>query len=72
MPISPTKVQLFNSKFKIYKIKIDVRAKLLQNENKIKNTRHSSALGVNAKNISSIEPDECPDDSSGTHQVIIG
>jgi hypothetical protein len=36
---------------------------------KIKNTRHSSGIGVNAKNINSIEPDECPDDSSGTHQV---
>ena len=41
---------------------------LLQNENKIKNTRHSSGLGVNAKNINSIEPDECLDDSSGTRQ----
>jgi len=63
-----TKVQLFNPKFKIIKFKIDVRVMFLQNENKIKNTRHSSGLGVNAKNISSIEPDECPDDSSGTHQ----
>ena len=35
---------------------------------KIKNTRHSSGLGVNAKKINSIEPDECPDDSSGTRQ----
>ena len=43
----------------------------LQNENKIKNTRHSSGIGVNAKNINSIEPDECPDDSSGTRQVLI-
>lgn len=33
-------------------------------------TRHSSGLGVNAKIISSIEPDECPDKSSGTHHGI--
>ena len=38
---------------------------------KIKNTRHSSGLWVNAKNINSIEPDEYPDDSSGTHQALI-
>ena len=37
----------------------------------MQNTRHSSGLGVNAKNINSIVPDECPDDSSGTHQVLI-
>ena len=44
----------------------------LQNENKNQNTRHSSGLGINAKNINSIDPDECPDDSSGTHQGGIG
>jgi len=38
--------------------------------NKIKNTRHSSGLGVNTKIISNIEPDECPDESSGTHQGV--
>ena len=27
--------------------------------NKIKNTRHSSGFGVNAKNINNIEHDEC-------------
>ena len=35
---------------------------------KMINTRHSLGLGGNAKNINSIEPDECPDDSSDTHQ----
>ncbi len=29
---------------------------------KIKNTRHSSGFGVNAKSINNIEPDECPDE----------
>ena len=29
---------------------------------KIKNTRHSSCFGVNAKSINNIEPDECPDE----------
>ena len=36
----------------------------------IKNTRHSSGLGVNTKNINQIEHDECPDESSGTRQGI--
>ena len=39
-----------------------------RNANKNENTRHSSGLGVNAKSINNIVPDECPDDSSGTHQ----
>ena len=43
----------------------------LQNENKIKNTRHSSGIGVNVKNINSIDPDEYTDDSSGTHHALI-
>jgi len=51
---------------------IDVRVKILQNASKIKNTRHSSGIWVNAKSISSMEPDEYPDDSSGTRQVVIG
>ena len=36
----------------------------------IKNTRHSSGYGLNAKNISGLQPDECPDESSGTHQAV--
>ena len=38
--------------------------------NKIKNTRHSSGLGVNAKNLNNIEHDEYLDESSGTHQGV--
>ena len=36
----------------------------------IKNTRHSSGLGVNTKSINHIEHDECLDESSGTHQGV--
>ena len=49
-------------------IKVVPFAKRIQ----IVNTRHSSGLGVNAKSISSIVPDEYPDDSSGTHQGVFG
>ena len=38
--------------------------------NKIKNTRHSSGLGVNTKSINHIEHDEYLDESSGTHQGV--
>jgi len=38
--------------------------------NKIKNTRHSSGLGVNTKSINHIEHDEYLDESSGTRQGV--
>ena len=47
-------------------IKVVPFAKRIQ----IENTRHSSGLGVNVKNINSIHPDEWPDDSSGTRQGV--
>ena len=46
-----------------------------KNEKKhLQNQKHSSLIRMwlNVKNINSIEPDECPDDSSGTHQGGIG
>ena len=48
-----------------------LQPKLTQPPKGIKNTRHSSGLWVNVKNINSIDHDEYPDDSSGTHQGVI-